>query len=119
MRARCAPWGGILTHLAASSCCQQAALNSLACGPRRLEVTGEWQWLLDRLAGLHALRRHATLLAHLQWVLRPANATPTSDCLGLLTRQLEPLIQAKSAGELPQPEVRVVRCFPTGYPMLM
>eukprot|EP00873_Tetraselmis_striata_P044353 jgi/Tetstr1/464617/TSEL_009371.t1 len=83
----------------------QAACASSACGPRRLEVAAEWEWLLGRIASLHALRRPTTLLAHLEWVLRPENATPRSDCLRLLAWQLEPLLRASAAGELPETEV--------------
>ncbi len=47
-----------------------AALVVQGCGPRRLEVKGEWEWLLDEFAATYGIRSSYTTLAHLLWVIR-------------------------------------------------
>jgi len=83
----------------------QAALTSLACGPRRLEISGEWRWLLDRLAQVHGVPFCKATLLHLQWVLRSPNSTPTSDCLEVLTKELSVVLHARQSGELSQTDL--------------
>jgi hypothetical protein len=49
-----------------------AALVTQGCGPRQLEVKGEWAWLLEEFAATYGIRSTYTTLAHLLWVIRQA-----------------------------------------------
>lgn len=47
-----------------------AALQTQGCGPRQLEVKGEWAWILDEFAATYGIRSTYTTLAHLLWAIR-------------------------------------------------
>ncbi len=47
-----------------------AALEAQGCGPRQLEVKGEWAWLLEEFAATYGIRSSYTVLAHLLWAIR-------------------------------------------------
>ncbi|EIE27268.1 hypothetical protein COCSUDRAFT_55287 [Coccomyxa subellipsoidea C-169] len=71
-----------------------AALVVQGCGPRRLEVKGEWEWLLDEFAATYGIRSSYTTLAHLLW----ENATVTAYCFSMLNSKLVDLKQAEAEG---------------------
>ncbi len=48
----------------------EAALEAQQCGPRRLQVTDPWEWLLSEFAETYGIRDTYAKLAHLRWVVR-------------------------------------------------
>jgi len=48
----------------------EAALEAQQCGPKRLQVTGAWQWLLTEFGETYGIRDTYARLAHLRWVVR-------------------------------------------------
>ncbi len=58
----------------------EAALEAQQCGPRRLQVTDQWEWLLTEFAETYGIRDTYARLAHLRWVVRcqhmPARVMP-------------------------------------------
>ncbi len=83
------------------------------CGEKRLEVTGEWDWLLRAFAGHYGVRSNYALMSHLRWVLKPGVASVSRPCFDLLTRELRPLLEQEAmGGSLTQQEVScgVGRC---------
>lgn len=82
-------------------------LPSQACGERRLEVTGEWAWLLKAFGGHYGVRNNYALMSHLRWVLKPGVASVSKTCFDLLSRELSPLLEQQAmGGSLTQHEVR-------------
>ena len=47
-----------------------AALEAQQCGPKRLQLTGPWQWLLAEFGETYGIRDTYARLAHLRWVIR-------------------------------------------------
>ena len=43
----------------------EAALEAQQCGPKRLQVTGAWQWLLTEFGETYGIRDTYARLAHL------------------------------------------------------
>lgn len=78
------------------------------CSEKRLDVTGEWAWLLQAFAGQYGVRSNYAVMTHLRWVLRPGVASVSQVCFDLLARQLRPLLEQEAAGgcSLTQHEVR-------------
>ena len=85
-----------------------AALRAQACGPRRLEVTGEWRWLLASMGEAFGVRESYAALAHVRWAVARGNATSTAYCLHLLATALAPLKRAEAAGELLPQEAAIL-----------
>jgi hypothetical protein len=79
------------------------------CNERRLDVTGEWAWLLQAFASQYGVRSNYAVMTHLRWVLRPGVASVSQNCFDLLARQLRPLLEQEAAGgcSLTQHEVSV------------
>jgi hypothetical protein len=76
------------------------------CGERRLEVTGDWAWLLSAYANLYGVRSNYAVISHVRWVLRPGVASASKMCFDLLARQIAPLLQQEQLqGSLTQQEV--------------
>lgn len=48
----------------------EAALEAQQCGPKRLQLTGAWQWLLTEFGETYGIRDTYAKLAHLRWVVR-------------------------------------------------
>lgn len=48
----------------------EAALESQQCGPKRLQLTGPWLWLLTEFGETYGIRDTYAKLAHLRWVIR-------------------------------------------------
>jgi len=85
-----------------------AALRAQLCDERRLEVGGEWSWLLTAFAGHYGVRSNYAMMSHLRWVLKPGVASVSRTCFDLLSRQLRPLLaQEAMGGSLTQQEVGV------------
>ena len=55
----------------------EAALRGQNCGPRKLPIKGEWQWLLDQFAAAYGIRGSYTKLTYLRWILMYAR-----QCIG-------------------------------------
>jgi hypothetical protein len=84
-----------------------AALRAQLCDEKRLEVGGEWAWLLTAFAGYYGVRSNYAVMSHLRWVLKPGVASVSRACFELLARQLRPLLtQEAMGGSLTQQEVR-------------
>jgi hypothetical protein len=84
-----------------------AALRAQMCDEKRLEVGGEWAWLLTAFAGHYGVRSNYAIMSHLRWVLKPGVASVSRTCFELLARQLRPLLaQEAMGGSLTQQEVR-------------
>lgn len=93
-----------------------AALAGDGCGPARLQVGGEWAWLLNQVASHYGIKDTYQRLAHVKWLVRYVcahgnTATPlcvrsadiytmTGPCLELLFSQLELLKQSADTGSL-------------------
>lgn len=77
-----------------------AALRAQCCGEMKLEVTGEWTWLLNQFAGQYAVRTNYALMSHLRWVLRPGVASVRKHCFDLIGAKMRALLQAESMGGL-------------------
>ncbi|CAL8462927.1 g2461 [Coccomyxa elongata] len=75
-----------------------AALEAQGCGPRQLEVKGEWAWLLEEFAATYGIRSSYTVLAHLLWAIRRENATVTAYCFSMLNSKLVGLKQEEVDG---------------------
>ncbi|KAF8071059.1 SPBC16D10.01c [Scenedesmus sp. PABB004] len=75
-----------------------AALKAQGCNERRLEVTGEWAWLLQAFASQYGVRSNYAVMTHLRWVLRPGVASVSQACFDLLARQLRSLLQQEAVG---------------------
>ncbi len=77
------------------------------CDERRLEVGGEWSWLLTAFAGHYGVRSNYAIMSHLRWVLKPGVASVSRGCFDLLSHQMRPLLaQEAMGGSLTQQEVR-------------
>jgi hypothetical protein len=78
------------------------------CSESRLEVTGEWAWMLQAFAGQYGVRNNYAIMTHLRWVLRPGVASVSQNCFDLLAQKLRPLLEQEAAGgnSLTQHEVR-------------
>ena len=48
----------------------EAALEAQQCGPKRLQLTGPWLWLLTEFGETYGIRDTYAKLAHLRWVIR-------------------------------------------------
>ena len=48
----------------------EAALEAQQCGPKRLQLTGPWLWLLTEFGESYGIRDTYAKLAHLRWVIR-------------------------------------------------
>lgn len=68
------------------------------CNERRLDVSGEWAWLLQAFASQYGVRSNYAVMTHLRWVLRPGVASVSQNCFDLLARQLRPLLEQEAAG---------------------
>jgi hypothetical protein len=68
------------------------------CGENRLEVTGEWAWMLQAFAGQYGVRSNYATMTHLRWVLRPGVASVSQSCFELLAQKLRPLLEQEAAG---------------------
>ncbi|WIA31955.1 hypothetical protein OEZ86_002812 [Tetradesmus obliquus] len=75
-----------------------AALKAQGCNERRLDVSGEWAWLLQAFASQYGVRSNYAVMTHLRWVLRPGVASVSQNCFDLLARQLRPLLEQEAAG---------------------
>ena len=53
-----------------------AAIKAQQCGPAKLSITGEWQWLLAQFASAYGIRQSYAVLTHLRWVMRCAPPLP-------------------------------------------
>jgi hypothetical protein len=81
------------------------------CCETRLEVSGEWAWLLEAFASLYGVRSNYAIMCHLRWVLRPGIASAHAMCFDLLSRKLAPLLhQECMPGSLTPQEVRPEWC---------
>eukprot|EP00775_Hariotina_reticulata_P004797 gene4797-5047_t len=87
----------------------QAALNAQGCNEKRLEVNGEWAWLLQAFANHYGVRSNYAVMTHLRWVLRPGIASVSQTCFDLLSRQLRPLLEQEMiSGSLTQQEATML-----------
>jgi len=77
-----------------------AALRSLGCGPRKLQVTQPWDWLLGQFAETYGVSSHYCSLSHLKWAVDPDIATPTADCFAVLLPHLSAVRDAAAADAL-------------------
>lgn len=85
-------------------------MNEQGCNEKRLEVNGEWAWLLQAFANHYGVRSNYAVMTHLRWVLRPGIASVSQTCFDLLSRQLRPLLEQEMiSGSLTQQEVSVAR----------
>jgi hypothetical protein len=82
------------------------------CNERRLEVNGEWAWLLQAFANHYGVRSNYAVMTHLRWVLRPGVASVSQTCFDLLSRQLRPLLEQEMiSGSLTQQEVSATHVY--------
>ncbi|CAK0784807.1 hypothetical protein CVIRNUC_008011 [Coccomyxa viridis] len=86
----------------------EAALESQQCGPKRLQLTGPWLWLLTEFGETYGIRDTYAKLAHLRWVIRKENVSLTAYCLGLLEKDVEQLKGVQAAGALLPMEVKLL-----------
>lgn len=49
-----------------------AAIRAQQCGPRKLSIAGEWEWLLAMFANTYGIRNSYAALTQLRWVMRYA-----------------------------------------------
>lgn len=77
-----------------------AALAGDGCGPTKLQVGGEWAWLLNQVAARYGIKDTYQKLAHVNWVVSSDIYTMTGPCLELLYSQLEVLKQSADTGSL-------------------
>lgn len=75
------------------------------CSEKRLEVTGEWAWLLQAFANQYGVRNNYAVMTHLRWVLRPGVASVSQVCFDLLARQMRGLLEQGAQQGLTQHEV--------------
>lgn len=89
--------------------CYHARQIPQGCGENRLEVTGEWAWLLQAFAGQYGVRSNYAVMTHLRWVLRPGVASVSQACFELLAAKLRPLLEQEAQGgnSLTQHEVGI------------
>lgn len=96
-----------------------AALRSLGSGPRNLDVTDPWRWLLLEFAQNYGVRESYAALTYLLWAVHPSRATPTADCFNMLVRELRPLKQAYDEGLLQATEMQMFRSVTASVEQLL
>lgn len=87
----------------------EAALRSLGCGPRKLDITGPWRWLLLSFSEAYGVPQAYTALTYLLWAMKPQHATPTADCFEMLLREMAPMRVAADEGKLQPQELEIFR----------
>ncbi|KAL6780540.1 CGL46 [Auxenochlorella protothecoides x Auxenochlorella symbiontica] len=86
----------------------RAALGAQGCGRRNLTPEGPWRWLLAEFASAYGVRPQYAALSYLKWVVGEEVASLTSDCFGVLARELAPLHAARAAAALSSGELGVL-----------
>ena len=95
----------------------EAALLSLRFGRRRLQLRGDWAWLLGRLGAAHGVSETYAALRYLLHVL--GAATPTADCLELVLTLFAPAFGRGEEGALGPAEARMLAAAREGVDRLV
>ncbi|KAG2719653.1 hypothetical protein I3843_03G262600 [Carya illinoinensis] len=80
----------------------EAAMHAQEFHSRNLSLHGPWKWLLTEFADYYGVSNSYTKLRYLSHVMKVA--TPTKDCLELVSELLVPIIKARSEKTLTRQE---------------